>query len=56
MYYLQQKAPAGNWVDNLGTCDLQHCISHMEYLNRIYNKYEYRIVVKEITVIIGDEK
>lgn len=31
-YWLQTQAPAGNWVDSLGTDDLESALSHSDYL------------------------
>ena len=31
-YWLQVKAPAGNWVDSVGTDDKQSAIDHGRYL------------------------
>jgi hypothetical protein len=30
-YWLQVKAPAGNWVDSIGCNDKQSCLDHAKY-------------------------
>jgi hypothetical protein len=42
-YWLQTKAPAGNWVDNLGSENKDACITHGRYL-REKNSETVRVI------------
>lgn len=42
-FFLQTKAPAGNWVDSLGSSDLESCKRHGRYLQK-EQKEEVRVV------------
>ncbi len=53
-FWLQQKAPAGNWVDNMGSDKLSGLISHKKFLEQVVGG-EYRIVQREdIEINIDD--
>lgn len=48
-YWVQNQAPSGNWVDSLGTDDLNIAVGHRDYNN---TKGEIsRIVCREDTVV-----
>lgn len=56
MYYIQEQAPAGNWVDTTGFTTVERALSHAEYL-RHYLRHLYaprvvRVVVR-VNHIIG---
>jgi hypothetical protein len=48
-YYLQTKAAAGNWADNMGSNDLERLVNHARYLTK--HEYVCRIVERVDTVI-----
>lgn len=52
-FWLQQKAPAGNWTDNMGSDELPGLVSHKKYLEQAAGG-EYRIVQREDTEINTD--
>lgn len=56
MYWVQGKAPAGNWYDALGTDDLAFCERHaawmrdeQEITTRVVKRYDQEIM--EFTVL-----
>ncbi len=53
-FWLQKKAPAGNWTDNMGSDKLSGLISHKKYLEQTAGD-EYRIVQREDTEINTDD-
>lgn len=53
-FFLQTKAPAGNWVDSLGTSIAKHAFSHGEYLSKMGNKT--RVVRRKDTPIYPRKK
>lgn len=48
-YFLQKQAPAGNWVDSLGSSDLDGLRSHAKYL--LANGDKVRIVERHDVVV-----
>jgi len=53
-YWLQTQAPAGNWVDSLGTDDLESALSHSDYLQDSGKKT--RIVTRVDKVVSTKKK
>lgn len=49
-FWLQQKAPSGNWTDNMGSDELPGLVSHKKYLEQ-GQVGGYRIVLREDTEI-----
>jgi hypothetical protein len=53
-FWLQTKAPAGNWTDVLGSNDLANCVSHARYLSDEHNE-ETRIVERVDTIVKAEK-
>lgn len=49
-YWVQTQAPAGNWVDSIGTNDLKAAKAHARYLHSIGETA--RVISREDTVVI----
>lgn len=49
-YWLQTRAPAGNWSDNLGSMSKQSCIDHGRYLAEQHDE-EVRVVERVDTPV-----
>lgn len=55
-YWLQTRAPAGNWVDSLGSASKQSCIDHGRYLGGMDKEkppvvYDVRVVERVDTEV-----
>jgi hypothetical protein len=46
-YWLQARAPAGNWVDMLGTDDRELCIGHGKWMVLHKHAQAVRVVERE---------
>ena len=51
-YYLQTRAPAGNWVDHLGA-DMATCVNHGKYLvaERHHKPADVRVIERSDRVV-----
>lgn len=50
-YYLQTQAPAGNWVDNLGSDDIESLKGHASWLHEVKGQ-QVRIVERNDVVVV----
>ena len=50
MYFLQIKAPAGNWVDTLGSYSKKSCVQHGKW-QRTANAKQVRVVKRTDQVV-----
>jgi len=50
-YYIQFQAPAGNWVDSIGTQDLKDAKRHLSYEKKLKREKNWRIIRRYSEVI-----
>lgn len=43
-FWVQVKAPAGNWADNMGSSDLESAVSFAKYLFEEHDEKNVRVV------------
>lgn len=49
--WIQTQAPAGNWVDTLGSPSLQGALDHADFLRSTYPNAAVRVAIKTLTLI-----
>lgn len=54
-YFLQTKAPAGNWVDNLGCAKKEECVRHGLWLRQVDGD-QVRVIERTDRVVWSGKK